>query len=30
MVKNEGFKMKREVVMANLFTVIGYPVESNS
>ena len=30
MVLNEGFKIRYKVVMANLFTVVGYPVGPNS
>ena len=30
MVLNEGFKMRYKVVMSNLFSVVGYPVEPNS
>ena len=29
-VLNEVFKMQCKVVMANFFTVLGYPVENNS
>ena len=30
MVLNEGLKMRRKVVIANFFTLVGYPVKTNS